>query len=73
MDTAQAPGKAPFYAVARHYAVGDPNDIHVMGPRSMELRAICSNDHATCTPGNVYGAMVRVPFEIRPGMTVQVR
>ncbi len=72
MDTGQS-GQAPFYAVARHYNVGDPNDLHVMMPHSMQLRAICSNNHTNCSQGNVYGAMVRVPYEIRPGMTIKVR
>ena len=72
MDTGQS-GQAPFYAVARHYNVGDPNDLHLMMPHSMELRAICSNNHTNCSQGNVYGAMVRVPAEIRPGMTIKVR
>ncbi len=72
MDTGQS-GQAPFYAVARHYNVGDPNDLHLMMPHSMQLRAICSNNHTNCSQGNVYGAMVRVPYEIRPGMTIKVR
>ena len=72
MDTGQS-GQAPFYAVARHYNVGDPNDLHIMMPHSMQLRAICSNNHTNCSHGNVYGAMVRVPAEIRPGMTIKVR
>ncbi len=72
MDTGQS-GQAPFYAVARHYNVGDPNDLHIMNHYSMELRAICSNNHTNCSQGNVYGAMVRVPYEIRPGMTIKVR
>ena len=72
MDTGQS-SRPPFYAVARHYAVGDPNDIHVMREHGMALRAICSDNHTNCSQGNVYGAMVRVPFEIRPGMTVKVR
>ena len=71
-DTGQGPNP-PFAAVARHYNVGDPNDLHVMRPWGMALRAICSSNHTNCTTGNVYGAMVRVPFEIRPGMTVKVR
>ena len=72
MDTGQT-GSAPFYAVARHYPVGDPNDLHRMGPNGMQLRAICSKNHTDCSYGNVYGAMVRVPYEIRPGMTIKVR
>ncbi len=73
MDTGQSPGNSPFYAVARHYNVGDPNDIHVMRPGGMALKAICSANHTDCSQGHVYGAMVRVPFEIRPGMTIKVR
>ena len=71
-DTGQGPNP-PFAAVARHYNVGDPNDLHIVRPWGMALRAICSNNHKNCTTGNVYAAMVRVPFEIRPGMTVKVR
>jgi hypothetical protein len=72
MDTGQANNNT-FAAVARHFPVGDPNDLHVMLPDGMHLRAICSRDHADCRPGHVWGAMVRLPFEWRPGMTVKVR
>ena len=72
MDTGQGPNP-PFETVARHYTVGDPNDLHIIRNWGMALRAICSNNHTNCTMGNIYGAMVRVPFEIRPGMTVKVR
>ncbi len=72
MDTGQS-GQAPFYAVARHYNVGDPNDLHQMRRNGMALRAICSNNHTDCSQGHVYGGMVRLPFEIRPGMTIKVR
>ncbi len=74
IDTGQACGQSPFNAVARHYPAGDPNDLHVMDPYAMELRATCTGPTRTnCTQGNVYGAMVRVPYEIRPGMTVKIR
>jgi hypothetical protein len=74
IDTGQACGNSPFHAVARHYAAGDPNDLHVMTTTGMELRATCTGRHKTnCTQGNVYAGMVRVPFEIRPGMTIKVR
>ncbi len=66
----------PFYAVARHYAIGDSHDLHLMVPTGVQLRAICSGPNAknlNCTHGNIYGAMLRVPFEIRPGMTIKVR
>lgn len=72
IDTGQANNNT-FAAVARHYPVGDPNDLHVMGIDGMHLRAICSNHHTDCQPGHVWGAMVRLPFEWRPGMTVKVR
>ena len=72
IDTGQANNNT-FAAVARHYEVGDPNDLHVMGSDGMHLRAICSQDHTDCRPGHVWGAMVRLPFEWRPGMTVKVR
>ena len=72
IDTGQANNNT-FAAVARHYRVGDPNDLHVMGPDGMQLRAICSKRRTDCSPGHVWGAMVRLPFEWRPGMTVKVR
>jgi hypothetical protein len=72
MDTGQA-NNATFAAVARHYRVGAPNDLHVMQADGMHLRAICSQDHTDCSPGHVWGAMVRLPFEWRPGMTLKVR
>jgi hypothetical protein len=71
VDTGQG-GNSPFAAVARHYAVGDPNDLHQMRTNGLALRAVCSANHTNCTSGNVYGGMIRVPFEIRPGMTVEV-
>jgi hypothetical protein len=72
-DTGQGCGNSPFYAVARHYEIGDPNDIHVMRNNGLALRAICSAGHTNCTSGNIYGAMIRVPYEFRPGMTIKVR
>jgi hypothetical protein len=72
MDTGQANNNV-FAAVARHFPVGDPNDLHVMRPDGMHLRAVCSHDRTDCRPGHVWGAMVRLPFEWRPGMTVKVR
>ena len=74
IDTGQSCGNSPFNAVARHYAPGDPNDLHVMGQYAMQLRATCTGANlTTCTQGDVYDGMVRVPYEIRPGMTVKVR
>lgn len=72
MDTGQA-NNDTFAAVARHYPVGDPNDLHVMAPDGMHLRAICSQLRTDCRPGRVWGAMVRLPFEWRPGTTLKVR
>ena len=74
IDTGQGCGTSPFNAVARHYAAGSPGDLHVMVDEGMQLRATCTGKGRTdCSQGNVYAAMVRVPFEIRPGMTVKVR
>lgn len=72
MDTGQG-GNNVFAAVARHYAVGDPNDLHLIESDGLHLRAICSQNHTDCSPGHVYAAMIRVPAELRPGMTVKVR
>ncbi len=72
IDTGQANNNT-FAAVARHYRVGDPNDLHVIAPDGMHLRAICSHARTDCRPGHVWGAMVRLPFEWRPGMTLKVR
>jgi len=66
MDTGQANNNT-FAAVARHYAPGDPNDLHVMKSDGMHLRAICSKNRTDCSPGHVWGAMVRLPFEWPPG------
>ncbi len=60
-----------YNARARHYAVGDPNDLHVIASDGMHLRAICSNNHTACGPGHVYAAMVRPSFQFTPGMTVE--
>ncbi len=72
IDTGQANNNT-FAAVARHSRPGDPHDLHVMAPDGMHLRAVCSHDHADCSPGHVWGAMVRLPFEWRPGTTIKVR
>jgi hypothetical protein len=72
MDTGQANNNT-FAAVARHFPVGDPDDLHVMQSDGMHLRAICSQNHTDCHPGAVWGAMVRLPFEWRPGMVLKVR
>ena len=72
MDTGQGNNNT-FAAVARHYPAGDPNDLHVMEPDGMHLRAICSQQRTDCRPGHVWGGMVRLPFEWRPGMTLKVR
>jgi len=37
------------------------------------LHAVCSHNHAGCSPGHVWGVMVRLPFEWRPGMVMKVR
>jgi hypothetical protein len=71
MDTGQ-PNNNTFAAVARHYPPGDPRDLHVMEADGMHLRAVCSQ-RTDCGPGHVLGAMVRLPFEWRPGMTLKVR
>ena len=72
MDTGQSNNNT-FAAVARHFPVGDPDDLHVMAADGMHLRAMCSQGHTDCHPGAVWGAMVRLPFEWRPGMTLKVR
>ena len=72
IDTGQG-NNSTFAAVARHYAVGDPNDVHVMESDGMHLRAMCSSNRTSCSPGKVWGAMVRLPFEWRPGTTIKVR
>ncbi len=72
IDTGQ-PNNGTFAAVARHYAVGDPNDLHVMMDDGMHLRAMCSKGRTDCSPGKVWGAMLRLPFEWRPGTTLKVR
>jgi hypothetical protein len=72
MDTGQS-GNNVFAAVARHYEIGDANDLHVIEGDGLHLRAMCSQNHTDCSPGHVYAGMIRVPAEIRPGMTVKVR
>ena len=72
IDTGQA-NNDTFAAVARHYPVGHPDDLHVMGHDGMHLRAVCSARGTDCRRGHIWGAMVRLPFEWRPGMTVKVR
>jgi hypothetical protein len=71
-DTGQA-NNSTFAAVARHYEVGDPNDTDLMSTDGLHLRAFCTENRTNCTPGHVFGGMIRVPAEIRPGMTIKVR
>lgn len=72
MDTGQANNNS-FAAVARHTPAGAPDDLHVMQPDGMHLKAMCSQNRTDCRPGHVWGAMVRLPFEWRPGTTLKVR
>lgn len=71
MDTGQGNNNT-FAAVARHYAVGDPNDLHLMAADGLHLRAICSQNRTNCKPGQVWGGMVTLPYQFRPGMTIEV-
>ena len=54
MDTGQK-DNGTFAAVARHFPVGDPNDLHVMKPDGLHLRAMCSANRTDCRPGQVWG------------------
>jgi hypothetical protein len=72
MDTGQADNSI-FAAIARHTAPGAPGDLHVMAPDGLHLRAVCADHGADCRPGHIYAAMIRLPFEIRPGMTLKIR
>ena len=72
MDTGQA-NNAIFAAVARHTAPGAPDDLHVMAPDGLHLRAICADHHRDCSPGHVVAAMLRLPYIWRPGTVVKVR
>ena len=72
MDTGQK-DNTTFAAVARHFPVGDPDDLHVMKPDGLHLRAMCSAGRTDCRPGRVWGAMIRLPFEWRPGTVLKVR
>jgi hypothetical protein len=72
MDTGQA-DNTTFATVARHTAPGAPGDLHVIAPDGLHLRAVCANNGADCTPGHMYGAMIRIPYVFRPGMVLKVR
>lgn len=72
VDTGQ-PNNNTFAAVARHYRVGDVNDVHLMQPDGLHLRAICSKNRTDCSPGKVWAGMIRLPAVIKPGMTLKVR
>lgn len=71
VDTGQSNNNT-FAAVARHYAVGDPNDLHLMAADGLHLRAICSQNRTNCSPGQVWGAMIRLPYAFHPGMVLKV-
>jgi hypothetical protein len=72
IDNGQA-DNATFHAVARHTAPGAPGDLHVMEPDGLHLNAMCSKGRTDCSAGHVWGAMIRLPFEWRPGTTLKVR
>jgi hypothetical protein len=72
MDTGQA-DNTTFATVARHTAPGAPGDLHVIAPDGLHLRAVCANQGTDCTPGHIYGAMIRLPYAFRPGMVIKIR
>ena len=72
IDTGQG-DNLTFASVARTYPVGDPNDVHVVAPYSLDLKNNCSHNHTYCWPDQVYGGMISPPTIITPGMTIEVR
>ena len=72
IDSGQGDDK-PFYAVARHYAVGDPYDVHVVATDGLHLKGFASNNGQTVAMGQVWAGMIRLPAVFRPGCTIKVR
>lgn len=74
-DTGQSPGNSPFHARARHYPVGDPNDLLPVMADGLHMRAVCSQAGNTdCSNGNVWGAFLRDSgADFRPGKTAKFR
>lgn len=72
-DTGQSPGGSPFFAVARHYPPGNVNDLTNEDDTGMHIRAVCSNNHTSCTAGNIWGGFNRVAVGFKPGMTFKAR
>ena len=65
----------PSWTRFRRYPAGSPFDLHTFNANGLHLNQICSqnNTAAGCTPGHVYGGMIRLPTEILPGDTIYVR
>ena len=68
-------GSNDYYAKMRRYAPGSPYDLHTFGPDGLSIGAIASqnNTAAGCTPGHIYGGMIREPTTILPGDIISVR
>ena len=62
-----------FMAVARHYPIGDPNDLIPVLPDGVHVKAMCSGNRTNCTFRNIYGGMFRLPAVFHPGMVIKVR
>lgn len=72
-DTGQSPGGSPFFAVARHYTPGSVNDLTTVDATGMHIKAICSQNHTSCTNGNIWGGFNRAAIGFKPGMTLKAR
>jgi hypothetical protein len=58
----------------RRYAPNNPFNLLNFTPEGLNFGTVCSNNNSPdgCTPGHVYGAMIRLPTVILPGDIVSV-
>ncbi|MEJ1977650.1 MAG: hypothetical protein WDN49_17625 [Acetobacteraceae bacterium] len=62
-----------FRSRMRHYPAGDPDDVHVIGPHALSLRAHCDGAaHADCSDGHIFGGMIRPYNQYLPGSFIEV-
>ena len=72
IDTGQGSNNT-FAAVARHYPVGHPYDVHVVDSEGLKLKAFGSSNGQNTSPGAVWAGMIRSKAVFRPGMLLKVR
>jgi hypothetical protein len=69
------PTNSECYARIRRYLPGHKYDLHTFGSNGLSLNAIASQNNTTAgiSNGTVYGAYLRAPTKILPGMVIAVK